>query len=149
MKIKKLCSCILVLSFLLSPVATCYSASTTMTMTVEQASRLNEIFQELNNINSQLSTDLANSQTTLEQQQAKLEEYQIRLEAVQLKLVALQKESELTKQELMQVQDLLQKVKESFEIYKKATNKKISQLKIERNIFIITTILLIVNKLKN
>ena len=67
---------------------------------------------------------------------------------MQLKLVELQNESELTKQDLMQAQDLLQKVKESFEIYKKATNKEISQLKIERNIFIITTILLMANKLK-
>ncbi len=148
MKTKKLCIFILVLSFLFSPVATCYAACTTMTMTVEQYNRLNEIFQELNSLNSQLSSDLTASQQTLEQQQAKLDEYQIRLEAVQLKLAALQKDSELTKQELMQVQDLLQKVKESFETYKKATNKKISQLKIERNIFVITTILLTVNKLK-
>ena len=51
-----------------------------------------------------------------------------------LKLAALQKESEFTKQELLQVQNLLQKVKESFETYKKTANKKISQLKIERNI---------------
>ena len=65
---------------------------------------------------------------------------------MQLKLVELQNESELTKQDLMQAQDLLQKVKESFEIYKKATNKKISQLKIERNIFMFTTILLTVSK---
>jgi len=148
MKIKKLCIFILVLSFLLSPVATCYSASTTMIMQVEQHNRLTEIFQELSSLNSQLSIDLTESQQTLEQQQAKLEEYQIRLEAVQLKLVALQKESELTKQELLQVQDLLQKVKESFETYKKTTNKKISQLKIERNIFIIIIILLMANKTK-
>ena len=39
---------------------------------------------------------------------------------MQLKLVELQNESELTKQDLMQAQDLLQKVKESLEIYKKA-----------------------------
>ena len=43
---------------------------------------------------------------------------------MQLKLVELQNESELTKQDLMQAQDLLQKVKESLEIYKKAAYKK-------------------------
>lgn len=136
---KKLFCMLLVCLLSISWVGSCSAAA--YTMTEEELTKLETIFEQLKIHNRQLLNELAASNQDLTLQRTKLQDYQKELETLHSQLVTLKIESAKVKQDLLTAQTSLQKANESLDKYEREARGQIKSLTWQRNLLGLLAIL--------
>ena len=113
------------------------TCSAQYSLTDQELTRLEQIFQQLDENNRQLLIELSESKTDLQTARLKLGEYQQDLAALQNQLLTLKTELTAAKQNLLTAQDLLQKANKSLQAYEQEVQSEIRGLKLQRGILIV------------